>query len=86
MEERMDVFACGRLLGTASGWDQAGDHDVQFYDFQPAPAVKLIATSCLVIEFENGRISWRDDVRGEHNDQDLVTVLADLPRQLNLRN
>lgn len=30
--ERMEVLILGQLFGTASGWDEAGDQAVQFYD------------------------------------------------------
>lgn len=37
MAKRIDVELWGLKIGTASGWDQAGDFDLQFYDFEPSP-------------------------------------------------
>lgn len=34
-QDRMNVQVFGRIIGTASGWDQPTDFGLNFYDFQP---------------------------------------------------
>lgn len=36
MTDRIDVKVAGVILGSASGWDQADDMALAFYDFTPS--------------------------------------------------
>ena len=48
MTKRIDVKLMGINVGTATGWDEAGDYMLQFYDFEPSkdihPAIGLQAS------------------------------------------
>lgn len=45
----MDVMLLGVKIGTASGWDEAGDFSLQFYDF--SPLIKGLAfVDCLTVD------------------------------------
>lgn len=59
----MKVIFCGRLFGTASGWDQVADQTLFFYDFKWAekafPADKAYQFECdgLEIDYERGVVT-----------------------------
>ena len=56
LPERMEWVICGRVAGTATGWDQSDTFAITIYDFEPAPGVNIPATECLNIDYESGKI------------------------------
>lgn len=79
--ERMEVKILGRVIGIASGWDQADTHAVQFYDFEPAPGVALVSSTCQIVDFESGSVYSVDDEGRESNRLDIVDIVKPLEWQ-----
>lgn len=59
MSSPLSVIILGRKFGTSLDWDAAGDYELAFYDFEPAPGVDLPA-GYLNIDFNEGRYSVDD--------------------------
>lgn len=60
----MDVKVLGKVIGTASGWDQADTWAIYFYEFKPnALGKRLLVTwrddeDCILfIDFEEGKVA-----------------------------
>lgn len=78
--ERLDWIVLGRLIGTATGWDQADTFVIMLYDFEPVEALALdLPSGGVNIDFESGKLETYD----EHGDTlvsvDLVSAIAHLP-------
>lgn len=75
-DERTKWTVCGRLVGTATGWDQGDTFVMQIYNFEPAPGWKGPgATECLSFDFERGLVqTWGE---GPKETVDLITALQD---------
>lgn len=79
IEERMEVIVMGRALGTASGWDQADNEAIFFYDFVPYSATGLKACETLLIDFPSGTWSGGNEITDLK--EDLIPILARLQRK-----
>ena len=53
-EMRTEQIILGRVIGTATGWDQFDTFGLQLNDFEPAEGVEIPAGDCLAIHFEIG--------------------------------
>jgi len=73
MAERSEWAILGRIVGTATGWDQAGAFSIYVYDLEPVPGLGIPAGD-VVIDFEAGWIE-----AGDHK-ADLIEALRGLPR------
>lgn len=78
--ELQDWVICGRLIGQASGWDQADTWVLQLYDFVPHTDYRGPASDCVCFNFENGTIETFDDSGETLARSDLMDALANLPR------
>lgn len=77
MTDRVDWTVLGRIIGSASGWDQADTFVMNIYDFEPAANVPLEATECLFIDFENGKVeAYNDDTGKPSWSKDLIESLS----------
>ena len=56
MKERIDVVILGRMIGTATGWDQSDDFSMIFYDFEPKDDVEIPTASSINIDFVSGKV------------------------------
>lgn len=71
MTDRFEVKFLGGVIGTATGWDQASDFGIQFYDFLPSDNLPftltgLAAVSCLCMDpFESSQFVGIDDAGSE---------------------
>jgi len=59
MNNTMNVTIMGRLVGTATGWDQSGDTSMQFYDFEPAIGVSVpMDTNLITWDYLTGTVEF----------------------------
>jgi hypothetical protein len=65
----------GRVIGKASGWDQADTFSMMLYDFSPAPGVDL-PSGTLNIDFERGVVETFDEAGQTVVSHDIVSALA----------
>ena len=81
MAEREEYTILGRLLGTATGWDQADDWAITLYDFEPAEGVMLPKCRTLFIAYDTGSLIPQD-IDGDPivKPLDLVEFCGKLPR------
>jgi len=77
--ERHDWTICGRLIGKASGWDQADTFALVLYDFVPSPGVELPMND-ISIDLEEGTIRVYDDAGNIAFEADLLDTLAKAPK------
>lgn len=56
MTDKIEWNVLGRIIGTASGWDQADTFVINLYDFEPAKEVPLDPSECIFIDFESGKV------------------------------
>lgn len=84
MSVRMEVVVAGRSIGTASGWDECGDHEIVFYEFKPH-AETILPSECanenLNVNFEHGYLYTTDDNREDIVRLDMIETLAKIPRK-----
>lgn len=78
-QKRIEWTVLGRVIGTATGWDQADTFVIGLYDFEPAENVKLPETDCLWIDFESGTAQTFDEGGNVETSHDIVAALAPLP-------
>ena len=52
-QERTTWIVCGRVIGTATGWDQSDTFVMTLYDFEPVGDCK-IPKGEILFRFENG--------------------------------
>ncbi len=72
--ERSEWVVLGRVIGTATGWDQAETFfSIYVYELEPAPGLN-IPRGNVAIDFEAGWIE-----AGDHK-VDLIEALRGLPR------
>lgn len=76
--ERSEWTVLGRMIGTATGWDQADTFVIALYDFQPAKGVALPA-GILTIDFANGTAETFDDNGVVLVSKDIVAAVAHMP-------
>lgn len=81
MGERVDfkVRVLGRVIGTATGWDQHDSSVFEYYGFQPVPEVN-IPHGGICIDFDNGLLTMSDDESVEAS-RDLLPIIANLPQE-----
>lgn len=81
MAELEEYTILGRLLGYATGWDQADDWAIYLYNFEPAEGVPLPKCPTLFISYDTGSlIPQNDDGDAEWGVRDLVEFCGKLPR------
>jgi hypothetical protein len=74
-QERFEWVVLGRVIGTATGWDQADTFVMQIYDFEPDKEINLPKADCLTIDFEKGVAQIYDDDGQLKQDFDLINIL-----------
>ena len=80
-KESMDWPVCGRMIGQASGWDQADTLSIQLYDFVPGTGyVGPVGDVC--INFEDGTIQSFDDEGKTIQSVDLLDAIQGCPRHI----
>ena len=77
MTKRHEWTVLGRVIGTATDWDQADTFSMQVYGLEPAGGIP-IPPGDVVIDFEGGWLKWTDEA-GDHR-ADLIEALQGLPR------
>ncbi len=77
MTERSTWHVLGRVIGTATGWDQAETFSIYVYDLEPVPCLG-IPPGDVTIDFEAGKIIWIDEA-GDHA-VDLIAALQGCKR------
>lgn len=81
MNKRTDWVMLGRLIGTATGWDQGDTFALSLYDFEPAEGVCL-PKGDPYINFESGVIEyWSDDGQVVVYRFDLIDVLQNAEKR-----
>jgi hypothetical protein len=75
MSERQEWIILGRVIGTATGWDQGDTFVIQIYDFEPAPGVNLPADECISFDFEKGLAQTYDDAGQTKESFDIISAL-----------
>ena len=82
MAAKIKVTILGRVIGTASGWDEVGDQCLSFYDFAPAKNVDLQKCSSISVSFDSGVIEGYDD-KGESVifSKDAVDIIKSIPKE-----
>jgi hypothetical protein len=78
--KQIEWTVLGRIIGMASGWDQADTFSMMLYDFEPAEGVNLPAGT-LCIDFEHGYAETYDDAGNIVTSQDLLVAISTLPIQ-----
>lgn len=81
----MDCDLLGRVIGTASGWDEYNDWGIVFYDFVPNEIMKssLPSTDHLYIDFEAGYVSY--SLKNDKGDDISITIdIVELLKDKNL--
>lgn len=81
MSARLEYTILGRLVGTASGWDQFSDWGMSLYDFDPVPGVAIPSCSSLYFDSETGLMEAYDDDDRSIWKADAVSVLKVVPRK-----
>lgn len=82
MENRQKWIICGRVIGTATGWNQSDtSFAMSLFDFKPAKGVALPAGDHF-ISFEDGTVEYWDE-GGETVTQsfDLIDALQNAERR-----
>ncbi len=74
-----DWIILGRVIGTATGWDQSDTFSIMLYDFHPADNVS-IAGGDVLIEFEKGLWEVYDGNGTVIRQGDLIEALRNAPR------
>lgn len=77
-EQQIEWTVLGRVIGTATGWDQADSFVISVYDFQPVAGVNLPKTDCLTVDFEKGTAETYDEKGEVTSSTDLVTALKNI--------
>lgn len=68
----------GRVIGTATDWDQADTYVLQLYNFVPAVGVDL-PDGCVTIGLESGKVESFDDKGRVIASKDLIDAVKHLP-------
>ena len=76
MSKQIEWTVLGRIIGTATGWDQADTFVMNLYGFVPAPDVPLDSSECVFIDFEHGKIEAYDDFGQAIWSKDLIEALS----------
>lgn len=78
-EDRDEWKILGRNLGTATGWDQTNMISLVAYDFIPHCGIPLDA-GVVTFDLERGYATYYGDDGNEIKTIDLITALANIPR------
>jgi hypothetical protein len=81
-KDRAEWAILGRVIGTASGWNQGDTFALNLYDFEPAPDVPLPKGTPFIC-FESGKVEyWSEQEPFEVVQSfDLLDVLANARRK-----
>lgn len=79
-EERIKWKFLGRVIGTATGWDQTSDESFCLYDFEPAADFTFPASKCLDIDYTNGKFVSYDDDGVVLRSADILGLMKDVVR------
>lgn len=79
-EKRVDWTVLGRVIGTATGWDQCDTFVMMLYDFEPANDVDLPAGD-INIDFENGVVETFNEEGKVVLSKDIVLALFDVMKE-----
>ena len=82
MDEHVEWVVLGRVVGTASGWDQADTFVMQLYDFKPSVGVNLPASDCITFDFDNGLAQTYDDNGNVTHSSDIIESLFSAIRRV----
>jgi hypothetical protein len=80
-KNRQEWIVCGRLIGTATSWDDGGGIDIVLHDFEPAEKVSLPPAKSIIILFEEGLIEAYEENGQVIQSFDLIDTLADAERR-----
>lgn len=80
MAERKDWAVCGRVIGTATGWDIQDTFSMLIYDFEPHADYHGPVGKDICIDFGNGEIEVYDDDGKVVGAADLIDAIKDCPR------
>jgi hypothetical protein len=73
---------CGRVVGTASGWDHVDTFVIQLYDFQPGPEfMGDLKGTFTAFDFEHGLIETYSDDGTVLQSVDLIDAINRCPRR-----
>ncbi len=81
-DEPLEWIVMGRVIGTATGWDQSSDWDMQLYNFVPATTCPTLIAGDPCIMFEQGRICYYDDQGQETLTLDLIDATMHAERKV----
>lgn len=79
-DKRVDWTVLGRVIGTATGWDQADTFVMMLYEFEPADDVDLLAGD-INIDFEKGVVEAFDDEGNVTSTKDIVLALFNVMKE-----
>lgn len=74
MSERLEWEVLGRVVGTATGWDQQDTWIMMLYDFEPAEGVEL-PSGDVSFDFERGLATTYNDEGEPVETVDLIASL-----------
>jgi len=77
-KKREECIVCGRIIGTATGWDQSDAYEMTFYDFIPITTCQL-PTGDISIRFEKGIVEAFNDDGTIKTSTDLIDSIKHLP-------
>jgi hypothetical protein len=69
----------GRIIGTATGWDQGDTFAMNLYNFIPADGIALPPGEPF-IDFETGKVEYFDSEGNITQSFDIVKILASVER------
>lgn len=77
--KRVEFTVLGRVIGTATGWDELGGSDIILYDFLPSVETELPAGDLCVL-FEKGIFEMHDDAGNLTFTSDIIGELRNVAR------
>ena len=78
MSERLEWEIMGRVVGTATGWDQQDTWIMMLYAFEPAEGIAL-PSGDVSFDFERGLCILYNDEGEILETADLITAIAHIP-------
>ena len=75
-DEMSDRSVCGRLVGRASGWDQADTFCMMLYDFEPAQGWRGPTGGTVSFRFENGTVETYNDDGSVKESADMIEAIS----------
>lgn len=79
MDEDKDWIICGRLIGTATGWDQDDTFSMQVYGLKPDSAYQGPVADCVTFDFEKGLAQSFTDNGDVASSIDLIEAVKNCP-------